>query len=166
MNEQPWILAMIFILGGPIVALKGKPLYSFVVIGIGALFGTIFSIIFLSLFTFMNTTGGMIGCIIVALIVGAIVGYLVKKTIWLGVGVLGVVGGYFLGTLLYSFALALLGWTSLWAMILTSVAFSVGGGYISFKQPKLTILLATSGIGSYAFMRGWSYFFKGFPSES
>jgi hypothetical protein len=27
-------------------------------------------------------------------------------------------------------------------------------------------VISTSGIGSYAFMRGWSYFFKGYPSES
>ena len=166
MNDKPWIIALIFIFGGPIVALKGKPFFKFVVTGIAGVFGTIFTILFLSLFTIMDTTGGMVASCLIALTAGGLVGYTVFRTIWLGVGVLGVVGGYFFGTLLYSFALALLGWTSLWAMILISLGFAIGGGYVSFKFPKMTILVATSGIGSYAFMRGWSYFFKGYPSES
>ena len=86
--------------------------------------------------------------------------------IWLGVGVLGVVGGYFLGTLLYSLALALLGWSSLWAMVLITIVCSVIGGYLAFKFPQSITVISTSGIGSYAFMRGWSYFFHGYPSES
>ena len=76
----------------------------------------------------MNTTGGLAGCIVAALAVGSLIGYLIYRLIWLGVGVLGVVGGYFLGTLLYSFALALMGWSSLWAMVLITIACSVAGG--------------------------------------
>jgi len=114
----------------------------------------------------MNTIGGLAGCIVGSLVVGFLIGYMIYRLIWLGVGVLGVVGGYFLGTLLYSFALALLGWTSLWAMMLITIAFAVFGGYIAFKHPQSITVISTSGIGSYAFMRGWSYFFHGYPSES
>ena len=83
----------------------------------------------------MNSTGGLVGCILGALAVGSLTGYFVYRMIWLGVGVLGVVGGYFLGTLIYSLALALLGWSSLWAMVMITIVCSVIGGYLAFKFP-------------------------------
>jgi len=166
LQDYPWTFAVIFIIGGPIVALKGKPLFRWVVTSIAFVFGTLIMIIIFSLTTWMNTTGGLAGCILGALAVGSLVGYLVYRLIWLGVGVLGVVGGYFLGTLIYSFALALMGWSSLWAMVLITITCSVAGGYLAFKFPQSITVISTSGIGSYAFMRGWSYFFKGYPSES
>lgn len=88
------------------------------------------------------------------------------KTVWIAVGVLGLVGGFFLGSMIYTIVLAAFGYGALWAMITVSLAFAVGGGFLSFKYSKSVVLAMTSIIGSYAFMRGLSYFFGGFPSEA
>lgn len=61
----------------------------------------------------------------------------------------------------YSLIYACTGWESLWFMILLGVICAVVGGFISYKFSKSLVLFATSGIGSYIFVRGWAYFFGG-----
>jgi len=87
------------------------------------------------------------------------------RTVRIAVGFLGLIGGFFLGVLIYTIVLATLHKGALWIMICFSILCSIIGGFLSFKFSKQVVLFFTSLIGSYLFMRGFAYFFGGFPDE-
>lgn len=93
-------------------------------------------------------------------------GYFVFKTVWIAIGVLGLMGGFSLGLMLYSIVLAFIHSGAMWAMILTAVTCSILCGVLSSKYSNAVVLIMTSVIGSYAFMRGVSYFAGGYPNEA
>jgi hypothetical protein len=166
MNDYPWLFGIIMILGGPIVAFYGKRFFPWVVSGIVAVTFLLGALVVCSLLGYMETTTGVGVSIAVSVIVCLLAGWFVMKTVWIAVGVLGLVGGFFLGSMIYTIFLAALGWNALWAMVTFSLVCAVGGGFLSFKYSKTVVLVMTSVIGSYAFMRGLSYFVGGFPSEA
>jgi len=51
-------------------------------------------------------------------------------------------------------------------MVIFCIFCAAVGGVLSYFFSKPAILIATSLIGSYSFMRGWSYFFGGYPNEA
>jgi hypothetical protein len=71
-----------------------------------------------------------------------------------------------MGQLTITILMAMLGLRSLWALFLFPFIFAIVGGYLSFKFPQGTTELTTACIGAYTFMRGWSHFGGGYPSES
>lgn len=166
MDENPWILGIVMLVCGPVVAMCGKRFFPWVTAGIAAIFVGFGLLIFFSAFEWMSGTAGLVICLIVAIGLAAVAAYFVFKMVWVGIGMLGIVGGYFLGTMIYTFFLASFHWSALWAMITFSIVFAILGGLVAFKFSKWVVLLSTSGIGSYAFMRGWSMFLGGFPTES
>lgn len=153
------------ILGGPVVLLFGRKFFPWVTAGVVGLFLLFASLVFCGLVGFMNTNAGLAGSIVGSIAIGALAGWFVIKTVWIAVGILGVIGGFFLGTMIYGILLVLFKWEALWALIVLCVICAITGGYLSFKFPKLLVLLCTCLIGSYSFMRGLTYFFGGFPGE-
>jgi hypothetical protein len=166
MHDYPWLFGIIMILGGPIVAFYGKRFFPWVIAGIVSITFLLGALVVCSLLGFMETTTSLGVSIAVSVIVSILSGLFVMKTVWIAVGVLGLVGGFFLGSMIYTIFLAAFGYGALWAMITFSLVFAVGGGFLSFKYSKTVVLVMTSVIGSYAFMRGLSYFGGGFPSEA
>ena len=154
------------LLGGPIVALCGKRFFPYVTAAIAGIFACVALLILFSVFEWMSSTAGLVICLIVAFGLSGLGAYFVYKTVWIGIGLVGIIGGYFFGTLVYTLFLASFDWSALWAMIVFSIAFAALGGFLAFKFSKMVVLISTSGIGSYAFMRGWSFFLGGLPSES
>lgn len=154
------------ILGGPIVALYGRRFFPWVIAGIVSVSFLLGTLVFCSVLGFMETTVGLAVSIGVAIIFSGLSGWFVMKTVWIAVGILGLIGGFFMGTMIYTIFLAALGYGALWAMIAFSVFCAILGGFLSFKFSKQVVLFFTSLIGSYAFMRGFSYFLGGFPSEA
>lgn len=161
MEDYPWVLGIFYILTGPIIALFGKRWFPYVVGGSCAVCTFFLLLILFSVFGWMSETLGLVICLVVALALSVLVFWIVKRTIWLAVGVLGAISGYFLGTMIYALILVLTGYEALWLMILSGAVFAVLGGFVSYKCGKALILLATSGLGSYVFVRGWAYFFGG-----
>jgi hypothetical protein len=53
-ESYPWVLGIIFILAGPVIALKGKPFVRSVVTAIVFTFATLFMILLFGSFGFMN----------------------------------------------------------------------------------------------------------------
>lgn len=166
-HDYPWLFGIIMILGGPIVALYGRRFFPWVVSGVVAVTVLLGALIVSSVLGFMETTMGVGISIGIAIIASLLAGWFVMKTVWIAVGLLGLIGGFFLGSMLYTIFLAAMpNFGALWAMVLFSVACAVLGGFLSFKYSRSVVLVMTSIIGSYAFMRGLSYFFGGFPSEA
>jgi Domain of unknown function (DUF4203) len=128
-------------------------------------FGTLFMIILFTSFGWMEETCGIVLSTIFALVVGFGTGYLCWHYKNVGHALLGLVGGYFFGSVVYSICLAI-GWNSILGMLVLSILFAAAGCAATFKWPNFVVHVCTSGIGSYIFMRGWTYIFGGYPSES
>jgi len=79
--------------------------------------------------------------------------------------VFGLISGYFFGFLVYSICLAC-GWNSVWGLMVLTILFALAGLIFTFKYKDILVMEFSSAIGSYLFIRGWSYIFGGYPSES
>lgn len=166
-HDYPWLFGIIMILGGPIVAMYGRRFFPWVVAGVVAVTILLGALIMSSVLGFMESNTGLGVSIGVAILASLLAGWFVMKTVWIAVGILGLIGGFFLGSMAYTIFLAALPqFGALWAMITISIICAVLGGFLSFKYSKTVVLVMTSVVGSYAFMRGLSYFFGGFPSEA
>lgn len=166
MHDHPWIFGLIMIIGGPIVALSGQRFFPWVMTGIVSISLSLGILIFCSMIGIMETTVGLCISIGVALVSTLLSGWLVMKTVWIAIGILGLVGGFFLGTMIYTIFLAAFHHGALWVMVCFSILCAIIGGLLSFKYSQMVVLICTSLIGSYSFMRGLSYFFGGYPPEA
>lgn len=165
-QKYPWAFGIIMIIGGPIIALFGQRFFPWVIAGIVSIVILMGAIVSSDVLGFHNTNMSLGISIGVAALISIFVGWLVMKTVWVAVGILGLIGGFFLGSLIYTMFLAAFATGALWAMVTFSTLCAVGGGFLSFRFAKQTVRFFTSLIGSYSFMRGLSYFFGGYPGES
>ena len=112
-----------------------------------------------------STTAGII-IFVVALIVGILVGILIRRKIWLMVGLLGLVAGFFSGSLVFALIGGMSGWKAAWGYWVVSVGMAALGCLAACYMGKAVVLVSTSLVGSYMFMRSWTLFFPGhYPSE-
>lgn len=87
-----------------------------------------------------------------------------KKFFLIGFCVLGGIAGFFLGGLFFNVLLA--GWIKNANVVLTlNIVLACVGAFLCFKKRKDLAILTTAFIGAYAFIRGFSMFFGGFPNE-
>ena len=94
MHDHPWIFGLIMIIGGPIVALSGQRFFPYVISGIVSFSLLLGILIFCSMIGIMETTVGLCISIGVALVSALLSGWLVMKTVWIAIGILGLVGGF------------------------------------------------------------------------
>ena len=102
----------------------------------------------------------------VAMLLGLMVASIVVKIIWVLVGIAGITAGFFLGLFTFGLIAATTGHAANWEMIALGITFAIIGGILSFKWGKQIVVLSTSFLGSYLFMRGWTLIFDGYPSEA
>ena len=88
----------------------------------------------------------------------------VRRNIWLCVGVTGVLGGLALGSLIFDSAAAIRPASTFGFYVILGIFGFIGGG-ISFSFGKEIALYGTSLIGPFAFVRGWSLFLPGWPTD-
>jgi len=154
------------LVGGPLVGLYGKRFFPWVMAGLVFFITSCVLLIIFAVMGWMDSTVGLIICCCLAIALGLLAGWFVKRIIWLCIALLGFFGGFFLGLLVFSMILALVGYGPAWAMMVTGVAFAILGFFLARKYAKAIVLTATSLLGSYGFMRGVSYFMGGYPSEA
>jgi len=80
--------------------------------------------------------------------------------------VVGILGGYFLGTFIYSFLITMVQWHP---KILFVICILVCIGivfFITYISLDCILIIVTSFIGGYSIMRGFTFIFKHYPSES
>ena len=149
------------------IALFGLQWFPYVTAGLVAIFmiGVVTSVS-LALGWMVTTTGTIITCV-VALLLGVLAGCLIRRNIWIMIGLLGLVAGFFSGSLVYALIFSLSGWSSVWGFWLISVLTGAAGCVASCYLGKAIVLISTSLVGSYLFMRSWTLFFPGnYPSEA
>ena len=105
LQENEWVIGTCTILLGLFIGLFGlrflRPIAGILI----AL--TIFSgsILFSSMFGYFDTVKGIIITLSVGLVAAILLGVITLFAIWLAIGVLGVLGGFFLGALIYELTL-------------------------------------------------------------
>ena len=167
LEENEWALGVIYLVIGPIIALFGLRFFPLLTSGITGLFIMIITIYVAMAAGWMASTGGCIAVIVVAVNLGIVAGCIVKRYIWLLVGMIGLVAGFFAGSMIYAIIYGTTGWDKIWSYWLIAISLAVIGTWASCTMGKSVVLISTSLIGSYFFTQAWALFFPGhFPTES
>lgn len=103
---------------------------------------------------------------IVSIALAFLIGWLTKKAVWFEIGLLGVLGGWFGASWLYSVIVAASGWESLALYWIMEIIAMIVCGILSWKFARAVVMTSTSGIGAYLFTRGCGYLFGGWPSDA
>jgi len=165
--ENEWCIGIIYLVLGPILAIFGLQWFPYVTASLIAIFIiTVVASLGLA-FGFMNSTGGLIAVLAVGLLLGILAGCLIRRKIWLMVGLLGLVAGFFSGALVFALISSASGWTAAWGWWVISIVMAIVGALVTYWLGKPVVLVATSFVGCYLFVRAWTMFFPGhWPSES
>lgn len=165
--DNQWAVGIIYLILGPVVALRGLAWFPYVTASLMAIFVIGIVLSFSLAMSWMVTTTGTIVTFCVALLLGIIAGMVIRRNIWIMIGVLGLIAGFFSGSLIYALIFGLTGWKAVWGYWLISVAMAVALCFASCKLGSSLILVCTAFTGSYLFMRSWTLFFPGnWPSEA
>ena len=165
--DNEWCIGIIYIIAGPIIALFGSMMFPYIVASLVALFivGLICGLALA--FGWMSSTGGSIAVLCVALIFGILAGCLVRRKPKILLGLLGLIAGFFSGSLVFALISGMSGWNAVWGYYVISVILAIVGCILSIKIGSKLVMGTTSMIGSYFFMRAWTLFFPGnYPSEA
>ena len=167
LSDNQWCIGIIYLVAGPLIALFGTAWFPYVAASLVAIFiiGIVTS--FSLAMGWMATTGGTIGVLCSALVLGILAGCLIRRKIWIMVGLLGLVAGFFSGSLVYALVYGMSGWDAVWGFWLIASICGIAGLVAACYLGKSVVLLSTSMVGSYLFMRSWTLFFPGhYPSEA
>ena len=103
----------------------------------------------------------------VALVLAIIAGCVVRRNIRLMLGLLGLIAGFFSGSLVFALISGMSGWNAVWGFWTISAILAIVGCIAAVYLGLPLVMTATSFVGSYLFMRSWTLFFPGnYPSES
>ena len=167
LSDNPWVLAIFLLIVGPIVAIFGKRWFPYVIATISSLLVVSIIVFGGALHGFADTTTSLIILLVVALLAGILTGVVIRRAIWIGVGLTGIVAGFALGSFIYGCILATTGWKSYWGALAICISLAIVGGILTFTLGKQIIILFTSLIGSYLFTRGITLIAdEGYPSEA
>lgn len=172
LERNPWVIALLFIIFGPIMNFKGRKFVPWV-IGIVSGGATFFVLVFFFNYVGLldwyyysdgNGTAAAVSTLVI-IVASFLVGYCMKtKLLMLGFMVLGGVAGFFVGGIFFN--LVMVEWaSSLWAFIGTLFFFILLGIILGYKLKDSVVIISTAFIGSYLFVRGISLFTGGYPSE-
>lgn len=164
-ESNAWIFAIVFMVVGAFSLVLGLKLIRPTLF----IFGT-FSTVALILFLFYvlilpNNVKEWVGWVIlsVSVLLGLIVGFFASKLIRVGVFVLGVWGGIGIALILNNTVFYKINSVAvLWVMI---AVFGLVLGILSFVWFDYIVIICTSILGGYLFIRGISLFAGGYPNE-
>ncbi len=172
LGNHPWILAIVMIVFGLFSCLYG---YKFFYIIIGTITGGIAFLFSMLLFSLMGLMDGLdhgstgklalaVVLVIVCIVIGAVVGFFIAKlTEKIGGILIGTVLGFFGGVTLYNLLLA--STANMWLLLLCAVVGVVVGAFIGWKFFDKVVIIGSSILGAYLFIRGISLFAGHYPSE-
>jgi len=162
-----WLLGLIYLIVGFVIALWGVNLFPFIGASMVAIFTITVTCSLTEAFGWMDTTWGCTLCFILALTLGIVFGCVIRRNIWLLIALTGLIGGFFSGALIDSAIVASTEWNPVWFYWFISCLMGAIGCLLSCYFGKALVMVATSGIGSYLFMRSWTLFYPGhYPSEA
>jgi hypothetical protein len=166
-SNYSYVFGAFLIVLGIVVGLFGKPIFKPVICIIGTLVFMVIACLFIFSLFFTRSTPNWAGWVTfsISLFLGCIVGLILAKIARLGVAVLAGWGGFCLGMILY--ASFLYKWDGDKQILywLFNISLGVICGILSIFLFEHAIVIATSIIGAYAFVRGISFYAGGYPSE-
>ena len=167
-HHNPVMFAILHIVLGLILALRGRAMFPVVMpICIGFVVAKL--LLYLSAeYEYMEDQQGVILVTIGSILGGALAAFLVRKNLWICVGLAGILAGFSLGALTFAIAAKAAGNAtiqSLTAFYIWCGIFAFLGGLACFKAGSQVVIYGTSLLGAYVFMHGWSLLFGGFPDE-
>ena len=164
LNSNVWLSGTLLLVFGLTIGLFGQRWFLKITGAVAGLFAFVAFMILASIFQWLNTTVGLIICGIFAIAAGVLAYWFLSRegvaTMFLCIG-----GGFMLGSIIEGLIIAISGWESMIFYIIVTAACMVIGGLIGCQKPDLVKKYLTSCVGSYIFMRGWTYFLGGYPSE-
>ena len=166
MSSEPIALGVFFIIIGAITAILGKRWFPWISAAYAALCVIEFIVVGSSIAGWWTVPIGVSITLIVAVLASIPVGVVIRRNIWVAVGLIGILLGAYFGFTLYTLILALADAHTLAGMLVLTLVSAVACGALACKYGQEIVLYGTSFIGSYIFMRGWSYIFGGFQSEA
>lgn len=165
LNENVWASGTILLVAGLVIGMAGRKLFPHVIGSFAGLMAMMGVLIAGSIFGWLASTAGLIIMIILAIAAAGAVGWFIRQSIWIMVSFLGVFAGFFLGVFLTSTVIGMTGWESMTFLIVVCGITTISGAYASWKHGEWLVLLSTSFVGSYFFMRGWTFYFGHYPNE-
>lgn len=177
LNANPWLIAIITIVGGIAITFFGGKLWDYIVVAVPAFFAFLFVAVMLSslgLFSVLEedneTTGKGVFMAIIGTVLGlaaaVLIGFLAHKTKEIAMGALGGICGFFLGFLLYSLVFAQFIKATTVFLWITLVVSTVLGAWFVYKHQEDMEVHISHFIGSYLTIRGIAFFAKGYPNEA
>ena len=165
LEENRWLSAILGISLGIIFSIFGKRLFPWIA-GIIAGVCVLYTIISISgALKLLEKRVEIIATLLFGTGVAIVIGDLIRRSVWFAVKITGVVAGLALGNLVYDFLLTAADFESIVGYIVIVGLFAASGGALTFKYTKEVVVFGTSLVGSYAFVRGCSMIFGGWPSE-
>lgn len=168
--QHPYILGSLLLVFGALVTFFGRKFFQYTIAATGAALGFLTTML---LFSIMGMLDGLkeeedgvfltVMSFVVALIVSVFLGFVMYKTIKFGAMLLGAVCGGLIGITLYN--LIFFSTDSFYLLVFTVLILGAAGAFLSFKYYDLIVILSTSMVGAYAFVRGISLFAGHFPNE-
>jgi Domain of unknown function (DUF4203) len=170
LHKYPWALGVFMIAVGAVVNFFGRKFFQWTLAALGFFGGALSSLLLLSLAGLLDGLNNSnkplwlaIVCIIICIGLGVLCGWLLFRTWMVGACILGATAGAFGAIMLYQTVFAAT--ENFWIML---VFIILGGGLgvlATYKFFDMLVIVATSFIGAYSFIRGISMFAGGFPNE-
>ena len=157
--NNEWAVGIILILAGSFMGLFGLKFLrttAAIMVSISIIIATL---ILSNIFGFFDSILGIIITCTVAFVVSIVCGVLTVFFVWVAIGLLGILGGFFLGSLIYETTIMQFDFSHVWGFLCLTVTGVVLGLFLSVKYGKQVILFSTSLVGAYFMMQGTSRFF-------
>jgi len=164
LNENVWLSGTLLLVFGLVIGLLGQRWFLPICGLFGAMVAFVAFMVFASIFQWLNTTVGLIICGILA-IAAAVATYYVLSNDRIATFFLCIGGGFLLGGVVEGLVIAISGWESFVFYLIITIGFMVAGGFIGYRKKEEIQKYLTACVGAYIFMRGWTFYFGGFPSE-
>ena len=155
---------------GGVVNFFGRKFFQYTLAALGFLFGSMTSLLLLSLAGLLDGLNNdnkplwlAIVCIVICIGLGVLCGWLLFRTWMIGACIVGAIAGTFGAIVLYQTVFAAT--ESFWILFLFIIAGASAGVFLVHKFFDMVLIVSTSFIGAYCFVRGISMFAGGFPNE-
>lgn len=162
-----WLIGIIYLILGPTIALFGQARIAEISAILSFIFVFSVGLTFCMGLGWCSSPGGAIGVFFLLLTFGILAAVLLRNEKWLRNSIIGVVGGFFVGAFLFSIIATSSGWEEEWGYWFLTFICAVIGWTITCQYKDGSVIVLTSIIGSYLFMRAWTCFFpEVYPNES
>ena len=166
-HDNEWCIGIIYLVAGPIIALFGTAWFPQVTAFLVSVF--IFSVgltLCMGAGWCATTAHAIIVCILLFL-VASFSAVCVRQSVWSMIGLLGLISGFFFGAFTFTIVATSSGWEPEWGYWMLTSIFALIGFIFACYYGVPVVMVLTSIVGSYLFMRAWTLFFPGhYPSES